>query len=670
MKQRLAFFVMSQGICLAVSAQCPPVVSPNPGGYPAVPQIATLTIADFGAVPNDACSDHDAFRAAANWINQRGGYTTLRIGAGEYIVGRQGTGLADGNCLSCYTEYENPFKVVNCENVSVIGPEGAAGTAIIRFEDCLKYGAFQEIMGIDNAMVNVNCGNPVVPASHVAQVGAMLWFDGCRNITVAHLDLHGNLDGMVVGGKYNMDGFQLWYDGMIFSTTQRVVVKSINAHHFGRDGMIVCSSNDIPIDLYSWGCQFNENGRLGASWGGGNTLTFENCSFSLNGTGRIVSKPASGFDAERESSNPICTSPAEVHNGYFKRCRFIGNHSNGFITDQPTGTTRRIRFEECQFQASARRDSYTAWQRSKAIEYTNCVFYGQLGPCYSDPITSWPVSQPDYRTKFRSCQFLEEDGALGYVQPPLPGNCEYFPNIVEIDGIAARVLFERCTFNVNCKARVWLRGMTNTSCAGLGCPPEANYIDMVGCKVVSRGREFCSQPWPEEPFTFSRINLQNSLTTVSAPAVKRPPGTGPYYWGPTAIVNGPFGYGTFPAPPHAPCLPLYTDPPILVPTITCGQPAPIPIPNCTDETVNMPQVVTKSIRTAPVVGDEVHLSAQHCLNAASAQPYRMLDSTGRLALSGTLPPQSNRIDVSGLGSGWYTIVMDDTGCVIRCHVPK
>jgi hypothetical protein len=40
-------------------------------------------------VQNDNCSDHDAFRAAAAWINARGGYTTLRIPNGEFIVGKQ-----------------------------------------------------------------------------------------------------------------------------------------------------------------------------------------------------------------------------------------------------------------------------------------------------------------------------------------------------------------------------------------------------------------------------------------------------------------------------------------------------------------------------------------------------------------------------------------------------
>jgi hypothetical protein len=86
-----ASFLPPLAVCLIVllHAQCPPVVSPNPALYPSPPAIAVLTIGDFGAVQNDNCSDHDAFRAAAAWINARGGYTTLRIPNGEFIVGKQ-----------------------------------------------------------------------------------------------------------------------------------------------------------------------------------------------------------------------------------------------------------------------------------------------------------------------------------------------------------------------------------------------------------------------------------------------------------------------------------------------------------------------------------------------------------------------------------------------------
>lgn len=194
----MRLLLTSFGLCLVVLlyAQCPPVVSPNPALYPSVPAIAVLSIADFGAVPNDNCSDHEAFRVAAGWINARGGYTTLKIPSGEFIVGKQWTGPPAGSCSSCFVDYSNPFKLTNCINVLIDGQGGS----IIRFENCLKYGRFVMVGGNVHAKVNVNCTNPTGPFSETAQVGAMFYFENCVTTKIINLQLQGNLDNIIVGG--------------------------------------------------------------------------------------------------------------------------------------------------------------------------------------------------------------------------------------------------------------------------------------------------------------------------------------------------------------------------------------------------------------------------------------------------------------------------------------
>jgi len=650
----------SLAVCLAalLHAQCPPVTSPNPALYPSPPGIAVVTIGDFGAVQNDNCSDHDAFRAAAAWINARGGYTTLRIPNGEFIVGKQWTGSPSGECNSCFVNYNYPFKLTNCTDVLVDG----GSQSVIRFEDCLKYGRFVMVGSTVHAKVNVNCANPTGSFSETAQVGAMIYLENCSKTTILDLQLHGNIDNAIIGGKYNYDGFQIWYDGLVVTSCTNITIKNVNAHHFGRDGMLLCSVNSAGMKVTIENSGFNYNGRLGMSWTGGNGLSVRDSQFNYNGVGRISSSPASGFDAEYEAY-ALCMGATPVFGGDFSKCEFYGNKFVGFITDQPSSATHSFLFDNCIFRTSADPYSYCSWQKSKAVRFIGCTFYGRVGPSYDASVTTWPPPGPDVRTKFIKCKFFEEDVATCYIRPPSPANCEYFPNIVEIDAIAGRVVFDTCDFTVNCNGRVWLRGKSNAGCPG--CPAYANAIDMTGCKVLSKGREWCSLPAPEEPFTFNRINMNGVNTAVQAPNAVRPPGSGSYYWGPGTTYNGSFSYSTFAVPPYAPCLPLYTDPPA-TPAVTCGQPASVPIPYCEDETINSPPsgVVKTRIGVVPHDGVLNIVDPQHALRAEGL-PYELFDAAGRTIKKGWLAPGALSIPDPGLGSGTYIIHFTQLGVFSR-----
>lgn len=219
--------------------------------------------------------------------------------------------------------------------------------------------------------------------------------------------------------------------------------------------------------------------------------------------------------------------------------------------------------------------------------------------------------------------------------------------------------------NDNCSDHDAFRAAAAWINARGGYPAYANAIDMTGCKVLSKGREWCSLPAPEEPFTFNRINMNGVNTAVQAPNAVRPPGSGSYYWGPGTTYNGSFSYSTFAVPPYAPCLPLYTDPPA-TPAVTCGQPASVPIPYCEDETINSPPsgVVKTRIGVVPHDGVLNIVDPQHALRAEGL-PYELFDAAGRTIKKGWLAPGALSIPDPGLGSGTYIIHFTQLGVFSR-----
>ena len=144
------------------------------------------------------------------------------------------------------------------------------------------------------------------------------------------------------------------------------------------------------------------------AWVGGNGLAAKDSQFNYNGVGRISSLPASGVDAEHEASTPLCGTATVVSNGSFEKCEFYGNKFTGFITDQPSIATNDFRFNNCAFRTSASAGSFCSWQKSKAVQFNGCTFYGKIGPCYDASVTTWPPPSPDVRTKFTKCKFFEE----------------------------------------------------------------------------------------------------------------------------------------------------------------------------------------------------------------------------------------------------------------------
>lgn len=419
------------------------------------------------------------------------------------------------------------------------------------------------------------------------------------------------------------------------------------------------------------------------AWTSGKGLSVDYTTFNFNAVGRIRSKTGAGVDAEYETENAHCSFlSTPISNGMFKVCEFRGNWISGFHSDQQSTATQGISFDACTFSASADAGSNAAWPKAKALTFSYCTFYGRVRFGYDAFTTVWPPTGPDHRTKFLKCKFFEEDANFSYT-PPLPtgASCEYFENIFESDMVAARMVFDQCEFNVNCNGRVWIRGKSTSAQQCPTCPTYggqiiANYVDMLSCTFKSRGRKNCPYfPQLEEPFTLGNVNLNGQYSTIAYPSSHRPPAGQAccyqFYPGTNYPNNSYWSVSTFNAAPFDPCKPQYTDPPILVPTVVCGQPGTVPIPYCADETSNMGggsdgramydvSVIDGNLRVQPAFGTTV-------VNVP--REYTIIDIAGRVLRTGILQPGPVELPLQPLTTGVYMLVVDGRSPGYRFFAP-
>src|SRR5690606_24337508 len=111
-----------------------------------------------------------------------------------------------------------------CFNFTIQGGENTS----VRYRDCLYYGTFvvNDTTGVISSAVGaahdtVGCLS-CEQSLHVtlglglrhAAVGTMFTFKQCDSITVRNVELNGNIDAAILGGKAYSDGMQTPYDGV------------------------------------------------------------------------------------------------------------------------------------------------------------------------------------------------------------------------------------------------------------------------------------------------------------------------------------------------------------------------------------------------------------------------------------------------------------------------
>lgn len=382
---------------------------------------------DFGAVGDGRTNDQAAFERAAAFFNQRArtpagatGRAELRIPKGVYLVGRQDATGKGANVLH----------LVGCRHLTVLGADSA--TTEIRYAPGLRYGAFDPATSQPYEAPTAY----FTDWKYGASGGTCLVLQGCEDVQVANLNLNGNSAHQLIGGHWGDTGIQLPFDGVFVSNSQRITLRHLALHHFGRDGIQVQNHLTKGLDdLHREGvvleqCTCDYNGRQGLSLTGVNGFRAVDCSFShtarvLNrGTGHVLfSNPAAGVDVEPEGGY--------VANVAFVRCRFVDNGGQGLVSDRPAGPhppiTANIRLTGCTLWGTT---NWSAWVTQPGFGFQDCLLYGAF-------VHGCDAASLAEGTWFRGCTFEDK---------PYLGRAAMGPFLVLSDRYARRLRFADCRF--------------------------------------------------------------------------------------------------------------------------------------------------------------------------------------------------------------------------------
>jgi hypothetical protein len=348
--------------------------------------------ADFGAAGNGQTNDTGAFQDAASAIIAAGG-GTLIIPPGTYIVGIQGVDPSPG---TPYYPMEDIFFIPRTTPVQYLRIEGAGAT--MRLASGLHYGSFHPETG---AVYNPPAGN-FWDENYAAAVNWMIGVEGSSNITIDGLELDGNSDNLILGGRWGDTGRQMKGTGIRLLRCSDVVVTNVHAHHHALDGLTIghggltSSSPATPHTLTNVVSEYN--GRQGLSWTGGRGLTCVNCSFNHTGRGAIRSAPAAGVDIEPENSVTL--------DGLFIDCELINNAGWGLnAANDQFGEGGHSTFEDCTFWGTT---TYSCYTNYPGMEFTGCQFYGAANVGYGS-------ADAHLAAKYTDCLFEDKAWTNGQV---------------------------------------------------------------------------------------------------------------------------------------------------------------------------------------------------------------------------------------------------------------
>lgn len=412
-------------------------------------QTVVRDIRSFGAKGDGKTNDHEAFQRAAAFFNQRGGNGKLVISKGVYIVGKQ---VFNRNTAKEVFQGSDLLGFINAKNLSIEGQNGA----VIRYAAGLRFGAFDPQSGQPYLHGNNFFSNN----AYKAFVGYAISLNNCSNVRISNLELNGNSNELILGGVYGDVGIQLPHTGVFILNSTDIVVKNVNAHHFGQDGIMVMNStgnNTSPDKIVLSNSRFEYNSRQGLSWVGGNDLTASDCEFNHTGRGKFASPPSAGVDIEAEAG--------PIRNGKFVRCEFVDNTGCGLVADQ--GNSSNCTFTDCTFWGIT---SWSVWINKPGFRIVDSHIYGSI-------VHGYDSDNDADATVYQHCLF--EDKPYNGTEP-----FGYF--LIETNN-RRRMRFEDCTMIAHKKRLLWMSG-------NLSWKPEEKY-QLVNCKLTFLGEEPPKDEW-------------------------------------------------------------------------------------------------------------------------------------------------------------------------------
>ena len=435
--------------------QSPNACGPDPFSCSPCTTMVTLDVTDYGAIPDDLYSDQCAFEKVSKMLSLLDDNTIkiLYIPLGNYIVGRQEP------YINYYLFGDPVMSFSRVKNLKIVGEKIGNQIPKLIFENCMKYGVFDNPSNPTNALYGDYWGSCDGATHYYQQAfpGTMIYMTNCINVTIQDIDLNGNIANTIIGGGYTQ-GIQIGYDGLIFNNCRKVTINNISANNFGRDGIFIlqtiCPFDPLAprINFNIFNSTFNYNGRDGMTWDGGTGLTVDNCNFNFNGLTRITSLYASGIDIEFQLSN-IGNS-----NGIFKKCNFKYNYYFGIQTPHPSFVdpfyTHDYYFENCTIIGSETAVA-AANPGAPKMWFKGCTFGGTLINPWSEPVNSQADNLTNINyTKFEGCKFLEEFEDLDLSLPKRSfGNYRWLNEF----GWVERARFIKCNYENNYRMNlIWL----------------------------------------------------------------------------------------------------------------------------------------------------------------------------------------------------------------------
>lgn len=405
-------------------------------------QVKTIYLSDFGAIANDNRSDQQAFNKAAAYINEHKGNTRLIISRGKYLVGLKPRYSRDEDIPTSTASLNDVMQLKNCDNVTIEG----VGNVLIRFADGLPFGTLPNRPGGADSSVHI---------------GSLFRLINCTNISFLNFSADGNNENFRLLKTWGVgkNAYEREHEGLFILNCQQVTVNNVSLKGFGRDGtMILQDADQVPVkNIYFTNCSFNNNGRNGLSWCGGENIHLYNCRFNNNGKGKISTNPASGLDIEPERYAPckkgniikcefsnnagysVVSGYADASDVTFDSCIINGNTNYALLCSSP-----RFTFKNSAI-AGGSLLCYDAANEKDGTNIINCSFTDSLAK-KKVFTASYLVGITGRYARFESCSFT------GYKVPVI--YTEIKKKKAKAD--SENSLFTNCSFNVYFKkASTW-----------------------------------------------------------------------------------------------------------------------------------------------------------------------------------------------------------------------
>lgn len=389
---------------------------------------------EYGARGDGRTNDTAAFAALSAALNRVGGGTVVLrktvyvVGAQRHDPGNDGYLLAPQPILA----------FVGCPDDVVIEGNGAT----LRSASGLRYGVFDP----DTR----RSFNPKLPfyerKSRAAPYEAMVRAERCRGrVVIRDLVLDGNVDTMILGGRWGDTGWQIAGSGIVLQNNAGAeIIDNVVCRNHPLDGIMIDGvpyTPDVVRRLRN--VVMDRNGRQGCSIVGGGGYVFENCQFSRTGRGPLGSAPGAGVDIEPENES-------RVRNLRFTGCRFSDNAGPGLLTGGQGSSD-----VTCVGSVFIGTTAWAAWPNAPRYRFQDCIFIGATSNCYGD-------RKPADATLFEGCTFTDVPPADGptriFLGDPAGGP------IVDVSS-APNVRFSTCTFTLRGSGRLpWSTAAIYDSC--------------------------------------------------------------------------------------------------------------------------------------------------------------------------------------------------------------